>query len=134
MSVTPNGMGPRVLLLTTLLMVWSAPAPAMQIFVKILNSRTITLEVEPNDTIDQVKAKIQDKESFPPEEQRLIYAGQQLEDGRTLGDYNIRHESTVNLVVTSAIPAVGPTGQLLLGAAMLALGAQAWRRRRRVVG
>ena len=91
-------MKQKLFMLLTLLMMTMSMS-AMQIFVKTLTGNTITLDVEPSDNFENVKVKIQDKEGIPVAMQKLIFAGKQVEDSKTLADYNIKDGTTLHLIV-----------------------------------
>ena len=71
----------------------------IQVFVKTITGKTVTFDLDPNDSVESVKALIHDKEGVPPDQQRLVFGGKQLEDGKTLKDYDIQSESTIHLIL-----------------------------------
>ena len=109
-----------MILITTIFLacLFALSASAMKIYVARADGDTLVLEVEPNDSIDAVKAQIQEQTGMTSDEQRLLWAGKRLEEGKTLSDYNIQKESTLQLIKREPIVA----GEARIGGVVVNLG------------
>ena len=122
--------------LTLLLLLSALPmvASAMPIYIALPSGGILTLEVESSDTVQQVKYRVQDQQDISPQVQRLVFAGQLLEEGRTLSEYNIPSGATLQLYLPTAasIPSLGSYGIIALTALLAMLGLRASRMRRSI--
>ena len=111
----------KIILILILIIGANLSAYSMQIYISLPNGQTITLDVEPADTIDNVKAKIQDQVGYPPEIQMLYFNSELLVDNKTLSDYNIEKNSTLILHFPQGIPTMPEWAMIILGLATMTM-------------